>query len=103
MTDSSDANAQVVPTRASDCPYAVDVSAGKTYWWCACGKSRTQPFCDGSHTGTGLEPVRFDAPRAEKIWFCGCKATASAPTCDGSHDPGRKWRVPAASLSGPHR
>ena len=88
MTKLSNTIVSSVATRASDCPYAVDVVAGKSYWWCACGKSRSQPFCDGSHRGTRFEPVRFDAVRDEKIWFCGCKATASAPPCDGSHNTG---------------
>lgn len=73
------------PTRASDTPYAVDVIAGDTYWWCSCGKSQSQPFCDGSHKGSNFSPVKFEATSAETIFFCGCKATANAPRCDGSH------------------
>jgi CDGSH-type Zn-finger protein len=86
MSNENSADLSTLAVRASDCPYAVDVEAGRTYWWCACGKSRSQPFCDGSHAGTVLEPVRFDAVRDEKVWFCGCKATAAAPVCDGSHN-----------------
>ena len=66
-------------------PYAVGVEAGKKYWWCACGKSKTQPFCDGSHKGTPFTPVEYKAEKSEKVWFCGCKHSASKPLCDGSH------------------
>ncbi len=73
------------PVRAADTPFGVDVEAGKTYWWCACGKSATQPFCDGAHKGTGITPVKFEADESKKVWFCGCKATKNQPMCDGSH------------------
>jgi len=66
-------------------PFAVEVSAGKTYFWCACGLSEKQPFCDGSHKGTGFEPVRHAAETHGTLWFCGCKRTGRAPFCDGSH------------------
>jgi CDGSH-type Zn-finger protein len=65
-------------------PYAVEVSPGE-HWWCACGRSKNQPFCDGSHKGTGFSPVKYAAAKAEKVWFCGCKRTRKAPMCDGSH------------------
>ena len=74
------------PVRAADTPYPVDVEAGKTYFWCACGRSATQPFCDGSHSGTGLAPMRYDAGESKTLYFCGCKATGGAPFCDGSHN-----------------
>ena len=74
------------PVRAADTPYPVDVEAGKTYFWCACGRSATQPFCDGSHSGTGLAPMRYDAEESKTLYFCGCKATGGAPFCDGSHN-----------------
>lgn len=73
------------PLRAADGPFPVAVEAGKTYFWCACGRSAQQPFCDGSHKGTGLAPVRYQAGEARTLYFCGCKATAKAPFCDGSH------------------
>ena len=73
------------PIPAQKAPYPVEVTAGKTYWWCACGRSSRQPFCDGSHKGTGLEPVQHVAEADGKLWFCGCKATGAAPLCDGSH------------------
>ena len=73
------------PVVAQAAPYAVEVEAGKTYFWCACGRSATQPFCDGSHKGTGLAPVKHTAEKDGRLFFCGCKATARSPLCDGSH------------------
>ncbi|MBX2868091.1 MAG: CDGSH iron-sulfur domain-containing protein [Acidiferrobacterales bacterium] len=73
------------PTRASDSPFAVEVEAGKTYFWCSCGKSNNQPFCDGSHKDTGFNPVKYDAEQSKRVFFCGCKATGNQPMCDGSH------------------
>jgi CDGSH-type Zn-finger protein len=67
-------------------PYEVQVAAGKTYFWCACGRSKKQPFCDGSHKGTGIEPVSWKAAEAGALWFCGCKRTKDRPFCDGSHN-----------------
>ena len=74
-----------LPKRASDTPYPIDVEAGKEYYWCSCGLSNNQPFCDGSHKGTSFSPVKFSASKAEKIYFCGCKQTQKPPLCDGSH------------------
>ena len=73
------------PAVAQKAPYPVAVEAGKSYYWCACGLSATQPFCDGSHKGTGLAPMPFKADASKTVYFCGCKATANAPLCDGSH------------------
>lgn len=73
------------PVRASDTPYAVAVEEGKNYFWCACGRSAKQPFCDGTHAGTGITPVKYQAPAAKTVYFCGCKATRNQPLCDGSH------------------
>ena len=73
------------PVVAQKSPYGVEVEAGKDYWWCACGRSGTQPFCDGSHKGTGMIPAQYTATAAETVWFCGCKRAGSAPLCDGSH------------------
>ena len=74
-----------VPVVAQKAPYPVEVEAGKTYWWCTCGKSKKQPFCDGSHSGTGLQPMKYEAGEAKKLFFCGCKATKNQPLCDGAH------------------
>jgi CDGSH-type Zn-finger protein len=73
------------PIVAGRAPFKVDVEAGESYWWCACGRSRSQPFCDGSHQGTGLAPVEYKAEKGGAVWFCACKQTASRPLCDGSH------------------
>jgi CDGSH-type Zn-finger protein len=66
-------------------PYPVAVEAGKSYWWCACGKSKTQPFCDGSHQGSGIDPVEYKADKTGTVYFCGCKQ-GKHPLCDGSHN-----------------
>lgn len=79
------AESPTMPIVAQKAPYAVDVEAGKTYYWCSCGRSSKQPFCDGSHKGTGLTPLAHTAAKDEKLWFCGCKATAKQPFCDGRH------------------
>ncbi len=71
---------------ASRQPYAVDVEEGKDYWWCACGRSARQPFCDGSHRDTEFTPKKFTAERSEKVWLCGCKRTRNQPFCDGTHN-----------------
>lgn len=73
------------PVRSSDSPFAVEVVQGKNYFWCACGLSAKQPFCDGSHKTTEFVPVKYEAKESKKIFFCGCKASQSAPLCDGSH------------------
>ena len=73
------------PVRAGDAPISVEVEAGKSYWWCSCGRSAKQPFCDGSHKDTGFTPLKYDAPETRTAYFCACKATANAPLCDGSH------------------
>jgi len=66
-------------------PHAVEVKQGETYYWCACGRSKNQPFCDGTHQGTDFEPVAFTAEKTDKVYLCGCKKTANQPYCDGSH------------------
>jgi CDGSH-type Zn-finger protein len=73
------------PIVASRAPFAVAVEAGKKYWWCACGRSQSQPFCDGSHKGSEFKPVAYQAERNEWLWFCGCKRSQGRPFCDGSH------------------
>ena len=73
------------PEIAAREPIAVRLEKGKTYWWCACGRSREQPFCDGTHKGTGIEPLAFTAKGSGEAWLCQCKRTAAPPWCDGSH------------------
>jgi CDGSH iron-sulfur domain-containing protein 3 len=76
-------NKAAIPQKA---PYGVNVEAGKSYWWCSCGRSKSQPFCDGSHTGTGFDPVEYKATTTGEVWFCGCKHNQGGVLCDGSHD-----------------
>ena len=73
------------PEIAGTKPIRVAVEAGKSYWWCACGRSKKQPFCDGSHKITSFTPIEFKAEKSEKVFFCTCKRSGRKPTCDGSH------------------
>ncbi|MCB1384935.1 MAG: CDGSH iron-sulfur domain-containing protein [Nitratireductor sp.] len=70
---------------AARAPIKVSVEAGKDYWWCACGRSASQPFCDGSHKGSEFCPVKWTAEADGDKWFCACKQTDGQPFCDGSH------------------
>ena len=74
------------PVVAAKVPAKVTLEAGKDYWWCACGKSAKQPFCDGSHKGTGLKSIMWKAEADETVWLCGCKASTDRPFCDGTHN-----------------
>jgi len=73
------------PVIAAKAPLPVDVEAGKAYWWCSCGKSAKQPFCDGSHKGSEFTPVKYEATESKQVWFCACKHSAHKPLCDGAH------------------
>jgi CDGSH-type Zn-finger protein len=72
------------PQIAQKAPYALELVPGD-YWWCSCGKSAKQPFCDGSHKGSEFSPTKFSVTEAKKVWLCGCKHSAGAPFCDGKH------------------
>ncbi len=72
------------PEIARKSPYVIELAPG-TYWWCACGRSKNQPFCDGSHKITGLVPVMVEIVAGQKAALCGCKQTKTPPYCDGSH------------------
>ncbi|MFT5430895.1 MAG: CDGSH-type Zn-finger protein [Myxococcota bacterium] len=73
------------PKIAQKGPYAVELEEGKKYAWCSCGMSSKQPFCDGSHKGTGFSPRVFTAEETTTGYLCGCKHTGGSPFCDGSH------------------
>lgn len=73
------------PKIAQTSPLPVEVTAGKSYFWCSCGQSANQPFCDGSHKDTSFTPVKFTAEKDGKVFFCGCKHSNNQPMCDGSH------------------
>ena len=72
--------------RAGDSAIAVEVEKDKSYYWCTCGKSSKQPFCDGSHKGTEFTPLAYKAEETKKMFFCSCKQTNNQPFCDGSHN-----------------
>ena len=82
MADDANPDTPIIAQKA---PFPVDLVAGKTYFWCACGRSQKQPFCDGSHKVTTLSPVKFTAAESKRAFLCGCKQTASQPFCDGTH------------------
>lgn len=65
-------------------PLALEVDAG-TYFWCACGRSSNPPFCDGSHKGTGIQPLKYEVHEKKTLYWCQCKQTGKPPLCDGSH------------------
>lgn len=67
-------------------PYQVDLEEGKAYFWCTCGRSGKQPFCDGAHKDTSFRPHRFVAEATGTVNLCGCKSTDDKPFCDGTHN-----------------
>ena len=73
------------PEIAAKAPCAIHVEEGKDYWWCACGRSKSQPLCDGSHKGSEFTPMKYTAEETKTVYFCACKQTANAPFCDGTH------------------
>ena len=73
------------PRIAAKQPAVLPLDPG-TYYWCQCGRSRDQPFCDGSHQGTGIEPVEFSLSETQEVALCQCKQTKTPPYCDGTHE-----------------
>lgn len=82
-------------------PQLVEVQAGRTYLWCACGKSARQPFCDGSHKGTDVRPLPWKAEETVEKLFCGCKRTGTPPFCDGTHNRVSASRGASAAAAHP--
>ena len=72
------------PIIAQRAPYGTELEPGD-YFWCSCGRSAKQPFCDGSHKGTEFSPQKFSVDEAKKVFLCGCKHSANKPFCDGAH------------------
>jgi ferredoxin len=70
----------------TDTPFPIELEQGSDYFWCSCGKSKNQPFCDGSHIGSEFSPKKFTAVTTETAYLCGCKNTLNSPFCDGSHN-----------------
>jgi CDGSH-type Zn-finger protein len=91
------------PDIAGTQPMAVELKAGETVWWCSCGRSKNQPFCDGSHQGTDFEPIEFTAEKDGKVFFCLCKRSASPPLCDGSHSRITQEDLDRHTTRGRHR
>jgi hypothetical protein len=75
-----------LPKIVQKAPFKFSVEAGKKYYWCSCGLSKAQPFCDGSHKGTGLKSIMFEATESKVLNFCGCKHSKSGALCDGAHN-----------------
>ncbi len=74
------------PVIAKKGPYVVELEAGKSYFWCTCGRSEKQPFCDGAHKDTEFSPMEFTTEETKKYGLCGCKHTKNAPFCDREHN-----------------
>lgn len=74
------------PHIAATSPIEVSLTSGEEIWFCSCGKSATQPFCDGSHKGTGISPLAYTPTETGPAWFCQCKRSSTLPFCDGSHN-----------------
>lgn len=78
-------NNQPIPNIAQKSPYLVQLEAKKQYSWCACGLSKNQPFCDGSHSNSGMKSLKFIVEETKQYNLCGCKHSNNKPFCDGSH------------------
>ncbi len=74
------------PVIVQKAPFPIDVTSGQKLFWCSCGKSEKQPFCDGSHQGSEFTPIAFEADADKTLYFCGCKHSKNGAFCDGSHN-----------------
>jgi CDGSH-type Zn-finger protein len=83
---SSGGKGMTTPEIAQKAPFRVDVEAGRTYWWCVCGLSQRQPYCDGSHKAGPFTPIEYKPTETGTVWMCGCKRTGNQPLCDGTHN-----------------
>ncbi|MEA5447927.1 CDGSH iron-sulfur domain-containing protein [Leptolyngbya sp. CCNP1308] len=72
------------PVIADNKPVVMELEAGD-YYWCTCGQSTNQPFCNGAHKGTDFTPMKFTLEEKKQVALCACKHTQNAPFCDGSH------------------
>ena len=84
MTDASDQNSERLVAQKG--PYPTLLAAGKEYFWCFCGRSKSQPFCDNSHAVTEFEPQMFTVMETKTYFLCGCKRTSTGPFCDTTHE-----------------
>jgi CDGSH-type Zn-finger protein len=74
------------PISPQKAPFKITLRAGRNYFWCACGRSKKQPLCDGSHSGTDFVPIIYEATESKEVFFCGCKRSGNKPMCDGTHE-----------------
>lgn len=72
------------PTIADKKPAVIELQPGE-YWWCACGLSKSQPMCDGSHRGSGMAPKKITIEKAGRVALCQCKHSKNGAFCDGTH------------------
>lgn len=73
------------PVCVQKAPFEMELEPGD-YWWCSCGRSAKQPFCDGTHKDTAeFTPIKFTLTEKTKVWLCGCRQSADKPFCDGAH------------------